>query len=32
MVEKNLFGGSFMDMLDSKDPLVVLADNFPWSM
>jgi len=31
MVEKNLFGGSFMDMLDSKDPLVVLADNFPWS-
>jgi IS5 family transposase len=31
MVTKNLFGGSFMDMLDSKDPLIVLADNFPWS-
>jgi len=28
---KNLFSGSFMDMLDSKDPLIVLADNFPWS-
>ena len=31
MVEKNMFAGSFMDMLDSKDPLIVLADNFPWS-
>lgn len=28
---KNLFSGSFMDMLDSKDPLIVLADTFPWS-
>jgi uncharacterized protein YjaZ len=28
---KNLFSGSFMDMLDSKDPLIVLAENFPWS-
>jgi len=28
---KNLFSGSFMDMLDSKDPLIVLADVFPWS-
>lgn len=31
MVEKNMFAGSFMDMLDSKDPLIVLADSFPWS-
>lgn len=31
-MQKNLFGGSFMDMLDSKDPLIVLANNFPWSM
>jgi IS5 family transposase len=31
MVEKNMFAGSFMDMLDSKDPLIVLGDNFPWS-
>jgi len=30
MLTKNLFSGSFMDMLDSKDPLIVLADNFPW--
>ncbi len=28
---KNLFSGSFMDMLDSKDSLIVLANNFPWS-
>jgi IS5 family transposase len=28
---KNLFSGSFMDMLDSKDSLIVLGDNFPWS-
>ena len=31
MVEKNMFSGSFMDMLDTNDPLIVLADNFPWS-
>ena len=31
MVEKNMFAGSFMDMLDSNDSLIVLADNFPWS-
>jgi len=31
MVEKNMFAGSFMDMLDSKDPLIVLANNLPWS-
>lgn len=31
MVEKNMFSGSFMDMLDSSDPLIVLGDNFPWS-
>ena len=31
MVERNLFSGSFMDMLDSNDPLIALADNFPWS-
>ena len=31
MVEKNIFSGSFMDMLDTKDPLIALADNFPWS-
>ena len=30
-MQKNLFSGSFMDMLDSKDPLIILADNFPWS-
>jgi len=30
-MQKNLFSGSFMDMLDSKDPLIVLANNFPWS-
>ena len=30
MVTRNLFSGSFMDMLDLKDPLIVLADNFPW--
>ena len=30
MVENNMFCGSFMDMLDSKDPLIILADNFPW--
>lgn len=31
MLEKNMFVGSFMDILDSKDPLIVLSDNFPWS-
>ena len=31
MTNKNLFGGSFMDMLDSQDPIIVLADNLPWS-
>jgi len=31
MLTKNLFSGTFMDMLDSKDSLIVLADNFPWS-
>lgn len=31
MIEKNMFAGSFMDMLDSKDSLIVLANNLPWS-
>ena len=31
MVQKSLFSGTFMEMLDSKDPLIVLADNYPWS-
>ena len=31
MVEKNLFYGSLMDMLDSNDPLVILADTLDWS-
>jgi len=26
-----MFSGSFMDMLDTNDPLIVLANNFPWS-
>ena len=30
-MQKNLFSGSFMDMLDLKDPLIILANNFPWS-
>ena len=30
-MQKNLFYGSLMDMLDSKDPLVVLADTIKWS-
>ncbi len=30
-MQKNLFSGSFMDMLDTKDPLIILANNFPWS-
>ena len=31
MLTKNLFSGTFMDMLDSKDSLIVLADSFLWS-
>jgi len=31
MVQKSLFSGTFMEMLDSHDPLIVLADNYPWS-
>jgi IS5 family transposase len=31
MVEKNLFYGSFMDMLDTNDSLIILSNNFPWS-
>jgi IS5 family transposase len=30
-MQKNIFSGSFMDMLDSQDPLIVLADKLPWS-
>jgi len=30
-MQTSLFGTSFMQMLDSNDPLIVLADNFPWS-
>ena len=30
-IQKNLFYGSLMDMLDMNDPLIVLANNFPWS-
>jgi IS5 family transposase len=29
-MQKNLFYGSFMEMLDFKDPLIALADNLPW--
>ena len=31
MVQKSLFSGTFMEMLDSNDPLIVLADKYPWS-
>ena len=31
MIQKNLFSGSFMDMLDSQEPLIILANNLPWS-
>ena len=31
MVQKSLFSGTFMEMLDSHDSLIVLADNYPWS-
>ncbi len=29
--QKNLFYGSLMDMLDTHDPLIQLADTIPWS-
>jgi len=31
MVQKSLFSGTFMEMLDTNDPLIVLAYNYPWS-
>lgn len=31
MIQKSLFSGTFMEMLDSKDSLIVLANNYPWS-
>lgn len=31
MIEKNLFYGCLMDILDSNDPLIALANNMPWS-
>jgi len=31
MVQKSLFSGTFMEMLDTDDPLIVLANNYPWS-
>ncbi len=31
MVQKSLFSGTFMEMLDTNDPLIVLANNYPWS-
>jgi len=31
IMQKNLFYGSLMDMLDSNDPLVVLANTIQWS-
>ncbi len=31
MLQKSLFSGTFMEMLDSNDSLIVLADNYPWS-
>jgi len=31
MVQKSLFSGTFMEMLDTNDPLLVLANNYPWS-
>jgi len=30
MIQKSLFSGTFMEMLDSNDSLIVLADNYPW--
>jgi len=31
MLQKSLFSGTFMEMLDTNDPLIVLANNYPWS-
>lgn len=31
MAEKNLFYGSLMDLLDTNDPLIALADTIEWS-
>jgi len=31
MVQKSLFSGTFMEMLDTNDSLIVLAKNYPWS-
>jgi len=31
MIQKSLFSGTFMEMLDTNDPLIVLANNYPWS-
>ena len=31
MVQKSLFSGTFMEMLDTNDSLIVLANNYPWS-
>ena len=31
MVQKSLFSGTFMEMLDTNDPLIILANNYPWS-
>ena len=30
--QPNLFYGSLMDVLDSKDPLIVLADTIKWEI
>ena len=30
MVQKSLFSGTFMEMLDTNDPLIALANNYPW--
>jgi len=30
--QPNLFYGSLMDMIDSNDPLIVLADTIDWSI
>jgi hypothetical protein len=30
-MQKNLFYGSLIDMLDTNDPLVILANNIDWS-
>jgi IS5 family transposase len=31
MVQKSLFSGTFMEMLDTNDLFIVLANNYPWS-